>query len=356
MSTEERLSAALHEQADGIDVDVARLHAATRSRLPRSRSPRHGVWLRPAVAVVAVLAVVAGVAAVVRGGDDPRGVAPAGTIKAGGVASAFTCPGQVVVDDKGREVDDSFLPSLARGPRAAADAAGAPRYSYVRQRDKATLRLGNADGSLASTSGFERVGDAWELRTTTKCAGMDHGILVPVRDPLRLGARHTDPYPSKGLTDGSDLAVMVDDREYYDVSGLVQHRTMWAYPCEKVFCVSAGRPDAKIIWTGEHPKRPVPEDLSQVFLPPDEATNMRNPYGFWAVYDPQGTVRDVRTSSSSGAGAAAVQVAGPDWPGRLYLLLQPWDEVDAIAVRTAAGTKTYPKAGITGAGSGAVTH
>ena len=195
MSTEERLSTALHEQADGIDVDVARLHAATRSRLPRSRSPRHGVWLRPAVAVVAVLAVVAGVAAVVRGGDDPRGVAPAGTSKAGGVATAFTCPGQVFVDDQGREVDDSFLPSLARGPRAAADAAGAPRYSYVRQRDKATLRLGNSDGSLASTSGFERVGDAWELRTTTKCAGMDHGILVPVRDPLRLGARDADPYP-----------------------------------------------------------------------------------------------------------------------------------------------------------------
>jgi hypothetical protein len=357
MSTEERLARSLHEEADSIEVDVSRLHAATRARLAPARRSRRQVWLRPAVAVVAVLAVVVGVVAVVRiGGDDPRDVAPAGTSKAGGVATGFTCPGQVVVDQSGREVDDSFLPSLADGPRAAADDAGAPRYSYDRQRDKATLRLGNEDGSLASTAGFERVGNSWELRSTTKCSGLDRTILVPVRDPLHLGKRLSDPYPAKGMTEG-DQSVLVDDRDYYDVAGLVQHRTIWAFPCQKVFCVAAGRPDSMITWTGEHPNRPVPEDLSQVFLPPDDTVGMRNPYGFWAVYDPHSEVRDVRTTAPlGGAGVAAVQVAQPGWPGRLYLLLAPWDEVKTIEVRTAVGTQAYAKDAITGSGNPSVLH
>ena len=90
-------------------------------------------------------------------------VVPAGTSKEG-VSTTFTCPGQITVDDAGRKQDDSFLPSID-GPRdisqeriaqAAADEVGAPRYSYVENGDEATLRLGNADGSLASISTFRR--------------------------------------------------------------------------------------------------------------------------------------------------------------------------------------------------------
>jgi hypothetical protein len=53
VSVEERVTRALHDEADRIDVDVARLHAATRDRLAR----RPGSWLRSTPALAASVAV-----------------------------------------------------------------------------------------------------------------------------------------------------------------------------------------------------------------------------------------------------------------------------------------------------------
>lgn len=343
MSVEERLARALHEEADAVDVDVQRLHARTRSRLdagarPRPRAGRS--WV-PLLAVAAVLLVVAGGLALDRLGDAVRSLGPAAS-RRGGVADAFTCPRQVTVDDAGRKRDDSFLPTLEYGPAAAARELGAPRYDYDERGDRATLRLGNADGSLASTARFARTGDRWDLVTTTKCAGQDGGILVPGARPLRLGRRDATPYPARGMADRPDRAVLVDDRSYYDTAGLVHHRTMWASPCEKGICLSAGRPTSFIAWTPDHPRGLVPEDVTAVLLPPDDATGRPNPYVLWAVLDPDGSVRDVHGTSTHGPDTAAVRVAGPGWTGRLYLLLQRRDALEEIVVRTTSGPSTYP--------------
>lgn len=338
MSVEERLARALHEEADAVDVDVQRLHARTRSRLDTRRASP--AWV-PLLAVAAVLLVVAGGLVLDRLGDAVRTVGSAAG-RRGGVAEAFTCPRQVTVDDAGRKRDDSFLPSLAHGPAAAADELGAPRYAYDETGDRATLRLGNADGSLAGTARFARTGDRWHLVSTTKCAGEDGGILVPEAQPLRLGRRDATPYPARGMTDQPGRAVLVDDRSYYDTAGLVHHRTMWASPCEAGICLSAGRPTSYISWTPDHPHGLVPEDVTAVLLPPDDAVGRPNPYALWVVMDPDGSVSDVHGTSARGIRTAAVRVAGQGWRGRLYLLLQRKDALDTVVVRTTTGTTSYP--------------
>lgn len=344
MSVEERLARALHDEVDTLDVDVQRLHARTRSRLgtrpPASPRPSR-TWV-PLLAVAAVLLVVAGGLALNRLGDTVRTIGPAGDSHRGGVAAAFTCPRQITVDDAGRKRDDSFLPSLDQGAAAAADFERAPRYDYDETGDRATLRLGNADGSLASTANFARTSDGWDLITTTKCAGEGGGILVPEADPLRLGRRDFSPYPARGMTEQPDKAVLVDDRGYYDVAGLVHHRTMWASPCEGDTCLSAGRPTSHVIWTPDHPRGLVPEDLTTVLLPPDDSVGRPNPYAFWAVLDPDGSVVDVHGTSSRGIRTDAVRIEGPGWKGRLYLLLQRKDALDTVVVRTANGSTSYP--------------
>ena len=221
MNTEERLTRALHDEAERVDPDVDRMYAATMRRLTKPGVRRTGELLWPLLVTVVVLALLVG-SAVILQHHWQKTVVPAGTSKAGGVSTTFTCPGQITVDDAGRKQDDSFLPSIDGPPhvhvsqdriaQAAADEVGAPRYSYVENGDDATLRLGNADGSLASVSTFHRTPAGWDLVTTTKCAAADGGILVPVDDPLRLGAHGTKPYPARSMIDNPASAVLVDDR------------------------------------------------------------------------------------------------------------------------------------------------
>ena len=225
---------------------------------------------------------------------------------------------------------------------AAADFERAPRYDYDETGDRATLRFGNADGSLASAATFARTGDGWDLVTTTKCAGEGGGILVPEADPLRLGRRDFQPYPARRMTEQPDRAVLVDDRGYYDVAGLVHHRTIWASPCDRGICLSAGRPDAHVIWTPDHPRGLVPEDLTSLMLPPDDSVGRPNPYTFWMVMDPDGSVLDVHGTSSRDIRTDAVRIEGPGWTGRLYLLLQRKDALDTVVVRTVSGSTSYP--------------
>ena len=226
MNIEERLTRALHDEAERVDPDVGRMYAATLRRLAKPDGRRTGELFWPLLVTVVVLALLVG-SVVILQHRGPRDAVPAGTSKEGGVSTSFTCAGQITVDDAGRKQDDSFLPSID-GPRgisqeriaqAAADEAGAPRYSYVENGDDATLRLGNADGSLASVSTFHRSPTGWDLVTTTKCAAADGGILVPVDDPLRLGTHEAKPYPARSMIENPASAVLVDDRSSYDVTG-----------------------------------------------------------------------------------------------------------------------------------------
>jgi hypothetical protein len=86
----------------------------------------------------------------------------------------------------------------------------------------------------------------------------------------------------------------------------------------------------------------VPEDVTAVLLPPDDAVGRPNPYALWVVMDRDGSVLDVHGTSARGIRTAAVRVAGQGWRGRLYLVLQRKDALDAVVVRTTTGTTSYP--------------
>lgn len=343
MSVEERVARALRDEADRIDVDVVGLHAATRDRL----RPRPGNRLRSAPALAAAVAValvlVGGVTFTTVLREVGVGVLDAmtGTSEKGGVASDFTCPRTVTVDDAGRRSDDSFLPDIGAGPRHAADAEGAPRYEYSSSGDRAVLRLGNADGTLASTATFRRRGGGWDLVTTTKCAGAHGSILVPERDPLRLGRRAATPYPGREMV-GAE-AVLVDDRSYYDVAGLVHHRSMWAAPCNESLCLASGKPTSMVAGEAAPPrgKHTRVRDISSMFLPPDDMVGRKNPFRVWVVYDPARRDTGVWARSASGDRVAeAKRITGPGWRGQAFLLLAPAGAVTEVVVDTPDGSES----------------
>lgn len=343
MTVEERISRALDDQADAVDVDVARLHDATLRavRRPRGRrGSRVSVLVGTAVTVAAVLA------AVLSGGtpllDASRTPTPAHRDRAD-VATAFTCPRQVTVDDGGRRRDDSFLPSLQGGPAGEASRDRAPRYGYVESGRTATLRLGNADGSLASVSRFRRTPDGWDLVTTTKCTGADGGVLLPGRGAGRLGRHATTPYPADGLVDNPGQAVLLDDRASYDVAGLVRHRSLWASPCRPggtALCLASGTPtgfSALTVHAG-----PRQQDVTDVFLDPDDSEGRPQAWRLWVVVDAGRTVLDVHATTRSGRDVEAVRRRGPGWVGQVYAVLARKADVDSLTVRVGDLSRTYP--------------
>lgn len=345
MSVEERVTRALRDEADRIDVDVAALHAATRDRLaPR---PRNRLRSAPALAasVAVALVLVGGITFATVFRDVGSGLLDTmtGTSEKGGVARSFTCPRTVTVDDAGRRSDDSFLPHLDAGPRHAADAEGAPRYEYSSSGERAVLRLGNADGTLASTATFRRRGGGWDLVTTTKCVGARGSILVPERDPLRLGRRAATPYPGKKMVGAH--AVLVDDRSYYDVAGLVHHRSMWAAPCNQSLCLASGQPTSMVLAEAAPPRgeRTKVEDITSMFLPPDDMVGRKNPFRAWVVYDPDRRDTGVWAKSARGHRVVdATRIAGPGWTGQAFVLLAPAGAVAEVVVDTRDGSESTP--------------
>jgi hypothetical protein len=352
MSLQERITRALHDEADNIDVDVRRVHTSTRVRLaeaplpgPAGRGRRTRVWAGLAVAavVVAVVGSVVALRPLLPGGLLDPG--PAGDSIRGGVSRTFTCPQTVTVDDAGRRTDDSFLPDVNGGPDAAAEMERAPRFEYDEAGDAARLWLGNRDGTLASLSTFARTGGRWDLVTTEKCAAADGGILVPEDRPERLGVRDDPPFGPKGMVDVR-RGVLVDDRPYYDVAGLVHHRSMWVEPCGRRVCTASGQPSSMVLFKTRRDTAPL--DASSAFLPPDDNEGRPDPWGLWLVNDAEGSVREVHASTRDGGRVTAQGFTGPGWTGRLYALVARYQDVDSIVVRTEEGSRTYPKQTVAG--------
>ena len=355
MTIEERLTRALHDEAERVDPDVGRMYAATMRRLTKPGVRRTGELLWPLLVTVVVLALLVGSAVILQRHWQTT-VVPAGTSKAGGVSTSFTCPGQITVDDAGRKQDDSFLPSIDVPPhvhvsqdriaQAAADEVGAPRYSYVENGDDATLRLGNADGSLASVSTFHHTPAGWDLVTTTKCAAADGGILVPVDDPLRLGAHGTKPYPARSMIENPESAVLVDDRSSYDEAGLVKHRTIWASQCGPRICVVGGTPSSMVL--PEIKAAQPPGDITSLLLDPDDMVGRTRSLVLWVIYDADRRVRAVTMRLRDGTTLPAKRLSGPGWRGRAYFALGRPDEVTSVQVHHRGGTTTaYPAKQIT---------
>ena len=106
---------------------------------------------------------------------------------------AFRCPAQRDIDLPSG-VQDEFLPRLGRGgPAAIAEEYDVPRWDFVENGSRATLRLGNDDGSLGSITTYRAVGDGWEPVSAVAWVPTETPG-VPTRNKLRLGTHGYSPY------------------------------------------------------------------------------------------------------------------------------------------------------------------
>ena len=122
-----------------------------------------------AAAAVAVIATGAGGFSLLAGDDQTA--SPPGT-DSGAVSDDFTCPAQHTIDFAS-DNQDEFLAGESDelgGPRKFAEEYDAPRYEFVGAGDTATLRLGNADGSLGSITTYRRRPGAAGNRSPRRCA------------------------------------------------------------------------------------------------------------------------------------------------------------------------------------------
>ena len=338
MRVEERLVRALHDEADARDVDVQDLYAATRDRLGAT-SPvrrRHG-WVRPAVAAASVLTVAAtGVAGMMLMFDGVPGGEPATEVAE--VDDSFTCPAQQTIRFGPGNDDDSFLPALDRARRPAGDAAGAPRHEVVDEGRVTLLRLGNADGSLASVSTFRPDGDGWRRVEATVCTNHT-GNLVPVPGADRLGDHEglgssQDQFTAADFPAGS---VRVDDRASYDVAGLARRRSIWAEPCGRGVCLTAGAEKTTITTGRVRPDPFRPEDRTSQLADPDDTVGKESAYRLIAVYDREGELSRVSWDTKDGEVTWVQPVLGGGWRGQLFLVLAPTEELRVLTVHPKEG-------------------
>jgi hypothetical protein len=333
MTVEERLRVALSDEADALDVDLLRLHAETRARGASAPPPRRG----PALLVAACVLLVAGtaVAGALLAGLGPGRRTDLATDRPdrAPVDTSFTCAHQRTWRfEEGRAVgDDGFVPDLAEGPAAMARLVGAPRYELTVHQDTATLRLGNTDGTLASRSDFVRGPDGWLPVRALTCQG-DGTPLVGGRGGTadRLAVRPSTPGaaddPPLSAGDVGRGATLLDRRGYYDVSGLLHDRTVWAAPCGRKVCVRAGVRDSYVA-ADVAPGVP-PTDLTSVFLPPDDMVGIAPPYAFVVVAEAGATVtwRD-----TAGTQHDAQPVEGT------WYVLAPYDDLEEVVVEPRDG-------------------
>jgi hypothetical protein len=339
MSIEQKLTDALRDEAEARDVDTARLWARTEQSIERrpSRRGRRLPVLAAAVAALVVTAGVAGLSQLDREGDaDP---AEQVTTDRDAVDDEFTCPEQITHDWTRPEsvTDPYFVASLRGGPERQASEHGAARYEYEEQGDRAFLRFGNADGSLALVSEFHRKGGDWVRFRSDVCTGENGTAVVPTRGELELGLHEDEPHPLENMAFGERKgeARLLDDRRYYDHVGLIRHRSLYALECGRRICLSSG--DGMSSSGTSVPAGVVPHDVSDLFLPRDEVGDPLSPYGLWVLWDVEGVVASVRAEVRGQEGQTTHSFYVSGWPGQLHAVLAPFDEVESLTVHRRPG-------------------
>lgn len=312
---EQRLREALTAEADARAVDVLALRGDLEQRLAR---PRRRSRLLPAAAA-AVLLVGGGLVAVQVIGDDAPDSASSGEVDNG-----FSCPYTEHVDVV--RAPGGFLPDLTeRTPADVARAYDAPRWEFAVDGDTARLRLGNADGTLASETRYDRQGDEWALTTAEVCS---NGTTAdPAADTLRLGTHGYEPHPPpEFVADGQPL--LVDDRPVYAESGLVtDHRSLYVAPCDGDLCFATSSQDA----VGDRMSITRGMEILGTmcwFFVPDGIVGRSSPYALLVAWDPQGWTTDFSVVGPGGT-YDGVSFTHSSWGrSQAWLALVPTPETD----------------------------
>ncbi len=324
---EDWLRDALAEEADATSVDALRMRDELTDRL-EVRPRRRRVLPLVAAAVLVTGGLAVGFQTL---GDDDDLAEPASK---GEVDSEFSCHDTEQVDLSGKQ--DEFLPDLTRAtPAELAREYNAPRWEFEEDGDTASLRLGNADGTLGSETRYERSHDEWRMLSSEACGSGSPETPTPAS--LRLGTHGPEPWPAAdalSIGQPSRNSVLVDDRAVYDYSGLVmRHRSIYIEPCGLAICYAVGQPDSSV--TG---RMPVFSGRAEGFIGeicsfylPDDMVGRESPYRLIAAWDALGTsTRFVVDGNGSGPRGGAPPIEGvrfsdPSWgPQEVWLALVPY--------------------------------
>jgi hypothetical protein len=327
-STEQRLRDSLDRAATAVDVDAAALYAATRARLDEAPpAARRRAWLPVVVAAAAVVLVVgAGVVLLDRVTEGARDLSVSGE-----VADDFTCPVQRTTTFGPGNDDDSFLPELSGDLQPRGEADVTRNWEADPTDNGAVLRLGNADGSLASVTTFAKRGGSYEAVEVTKCTNdVPVGPQAPPLITPDLPAERDEARPP--LHEG---AVKVVDRLTYDTAGLETRQTIWADRCGSAVCLVAGSRSGytRASLGGD---AAVPSDRSDQLADPDDVVGQDLGLTLVALYDRTSDVGLVG-SSPDGVSTPAEVVRSEAWPGRLFLLLAPTHDLWSVSVLPTGG-------------------
>jgi len=254
--TESRLTDELRAEAARVDVDVDRMWSAVQGRTvepsPSVRRP-WGRVLAPYAAAAAVAAVLVAVA-VNLSGNDGTTATPGPTSEPGtavkpsqpvggpvdGAIGDWACPYRTVVNPgidmfSGSPppfkpvrvlLDPSVVPAEALG-------YGVPRYNFSLSGAKGVLDYGDSAGQRISRTELTKTAKGWLVVRRTVCSGQGG---KPSPDPVKLGT-----YTPKPLAFNKNAAqvkatpitgtpVLLDDRSYYDGTGMLRQTTLYAFP------------------------------------------------------------------------------------------------------------------------------
>ncbi|CAN5222381.1 hypothetical protein BH18ACT9_BH18ACT9_06020 [soil metagenome] len=234
--------------------------------------------------------------------------------------------------------DDYFVASLRGGPQTQADLGEAPRFEYVEQGERAFLRFGNRDGTLATLSEFRLVDGEWTRWRSKVCTGADGGIAVPLVDELALGKRAEAPYPVNIMGGAPVSAVLLDDRQYYNGGGLIRHRSIYLERCERQICVTAiHHPTSALLTQTRARDAGRPRDMSTLFWPADELVGRTNRHSLYVLYDPEDAIAEIRGDLDDASKVSSAAFTDGSWPGTVHAVLLRESTVDAIVVVPRAG-------------------
>ena len=298
MSIEERLTRALEEEADQIEVDVVRLLGVTRGRLTTKLDVRRRRTGRSVLAAAAVAVIATGAAGVslLTGDDDPTSTP--GT-DSGAVSDDFTCPAQHTIDFATDDQDEFLASELDElgGPRKFAEEYDAPRYEFVASR---------RPGDPPPRERRRIIGQHHDLPQGRRRLGTRHraGVHRRRRQPGRSDGRRAEARPAREsshgratkMLSGDEIrtGVFIDDRPTYNYAGIIDtHRSIWVTPCGNRMCWNSGRPDSSVFAHWPPDDGPAVRDVSGIFFLPDDMVGRVNPYGMWSVYDRQGAVESL---------------------------------------------------------------
>lgn len=75
---------------------------------------------------------------------------------------------------------------------------------------------------------------------------------------------------------------------------------MYVAPCGARLCWETGRPTGMVVARIRADVPTVAQDVSDLFFEPDDLVGRDNPFGMWAVWDPDGSVRALRVGLEGG--------------------------------------------------------